>query len=179
MNDAAKNSHGEGFEVEDLSPQGVFYFMAGLAIVGVLIYFIVLGMYRFLDAYDLKHQPPANPMAVTTGVNASGAIDFNAVQGQVEKTFPKPILEYSERTQFTQEVARQDQALESYYWVDQKNGIVHIPIEQAMDLVAERGLPVLPQGEATHGAGAAKPGAASKPGTGMSASGKHAASPKK
>ena len=61
----------EGFEREDLSPLGVFYFMAGLAIVGIPIYFIVVGMYRFLDSYDSKHQAPTNPMAVTTGVESA------------------------------------------------------------------------------------------------------------
>ncbi len=153
MSETVKNGHnGEGFEVEDLSPQGVFFFMAGLAVVGVIIYFIILGMYRFLDAYDRKHQEPVNPMAVSSGVNASVPIEFNAVRGKVEKTFPKPVLEYNERTQFTQELEKQDQALESYDWVDQKNGVVHIPIEQAMDLIAQRGLPVLPHGEAAGGA---------------------------
>jgi hypothetical protein len=35
----------------------------------------------------------------------------------------------------------QDQALDTYGWVDRSRGIVHIPIERAMDLVLERGLP--------------------------------------
>jgi len=145
MSDTLRNdSNREGFEVQDLSPQGVFYFMAGLAIVGLLIYFIILGMYRLLDASDRKHQQPMNPMA-TSGVNARAG-DFRGTQEQVEKTFPKPVLEYSERTQFTQELEKQDQALESYDWVDQKSGIVHIPIEQAMDLIAQRGVPVLRAG---------------------------------
>ena len=74
---------------------------------------------------------------------------------------------------------KQDQALESYDWVDQKSGIVHIPIEQAMDLIAQRGLPVLPQGETTRAAGAAKPGAAGKSNATPSTSGKPAAAPKK
>ena len=29
-----------GFEQEDLSPQGVFYFMGGVVVLGVVIYFI-------------------------------------------------------------------------------------------------------------------------------------------
>jgi hypothetical protein len=138
---------GEGFETEDLNPLGVLYFMAGLAIVGLVIYFIVLGMYRFLDSYDQSHQPPTNPMAVTTGVHPQ-TMTRRDIQRQIDKTFPKPVLEYSERTQFTEEIERQDKALESYDWVDPKNGVVHIPIERAMDVIAQRGLPVLPEGEA-------------------------------
>jgi hypothetical protein len=152
MSETLKNGHGsEGFETEDLSPLGVFYFMAGLAVVGVVVYFIILGMYRLLDSYDRTHQAPMNPMAVTTGVNPK-TMTFHDITDRIEKTFPKPVLEYSEQTQFTAEVEKQDQALESYDWIDQKNGVVRIPIERAMDVLVQRGLPVLPQGEAARAA---------------------------
>ena len=152
---------GESFEHEDLSPLGVFYFLAGLAIVGIAIYFILVGMYRYLDAYDRNHQPPMNPMAVTTGINPN-VMTRQQIQQQVDKTFPKPVLEYSERTQFIQEAAKEDNTLESYDWVDQKAGIVRIPIEQAIDLVAQRGLPVIP--ESARAANAAKQGGTPKSG---------------
>jgi hypothetical protein len=35
--------------------------------------------------------------------------------------------------------------LYSYGWVDEKAGTVHIPIDRAMDLIVQRGLPVRPQ----------------------------------
>jgi hypothetical protein len=150
----------ESFEHEDLSPLGVFYFLAGLAIVGITIYFILVGMYRYLDAYDRNHQPPMNPMAVTTGVNPN-VMTQRQIRQQIDKTFPKPVLEYSERTQFIQELAKEDNTLESYDWVDQSSGIVRIPIEQAMDLVAQRGLSVLPEAAR---ANAAQHGASTKNG---------------
>ena len=37
--------------------------------------------------------------------------------------------------------ATEDAALTTYGWVDRKNGIVHIPIDRAMDLILQRGLP--------------------------------------
>lgn len=154
----------ESFEREDLSPLGVFYFLAGLAIVGITIYFILVGMYRFLDSYDRRHEPPTNPMAVTTGVNPN-VMTQPEIQQQIDKTFPKPVLEYSERTQFIHELKNQDKALESYDWVDQKAGIVRIPIEQAMDLVAQRGFPVLPEAAR---ADAAKQGVNAKSGASAS-----------
>jgi hypothetical protein len=40
----------------------------------------------------------------------------------------------------------EDSILNSYGWVDQKAGIVRIPIERAMDIVAQRGLPAPPPG---------------------------------
>ena len=38
--------------------------------------------------------------------------------------------------------AREDLLLDNYTWVDQSKGTVRIPIEQAMKLIAQRGLPV-------------------------------------
>jgi hypothetical protein len=164
MSDALHhNNRGESFETEDLSPQGVFYFMAGLAIIGVVIYFIILGMYRYLDAYDRKHQPPTNPMALSTGIDPQTMTRDQILQ-KAEAKFPKPVLEYSEQTQYTNELAKQDQVLESYEWVDQKNGVVRIPIEQAIDLLAQRGLPVLPQGESARAASPTKTGTKLKTG---------------
>ena len=40
--------------------------------------------------------------------------------------------------------ARDDPILYGYGWVDQKAGIAHIPIQRAIDLVAQTGLPSRP-----------------------------------
>ena len=160
MNDerlgGAHNSE-TGFEREDLSPLGVMYFMGGLAVLGVVIYFIVVGMYRYLDHYDRTHQPAANPMAVGTEIDPQ-TMTRDQIKDKAEATFPKPVLEYSEQTQYIDDLKKQNETLSSYDWVDQKNGVARIPIDRAIDLLAERGLPVLPQG-----AGAAATSAASSP----------------
>jgi hypothetical protein len=113
-----------------------------------------VGMYRFLDAYDREHQAPVNPMAIKTGIDQT--MNPGEIRQKTEATFPKPVLEYSEQTQFIKELGRQDETLASYDWVDQKAGIVRIPIDRAIDLVAERGLPVLPAGAAAEAAAGAK-----------------------
>ena len=151
MSETPKNgNHQEGFEIEDLSPVGVLYFMAGLAIVGVLIYFIVMGMYRYLDVYDKSHEAPMNPMVHAT--NEDPRIPTNADTLR----FPDPRLEQNERGQLLDVVQQQDKILDSYDWVDQKDGVVRIPIDKAMELLAQRGLPVLPQGAAEQAASSAK-----------------------
>ena len=38
--------------------------------------------------------------------------------------------------------AREDAVLTTYGWVDRNTGVARIPIERAMDLLVERGLPV-------------------------------------
>jgi hypothetical protein len=56
--------------------------------------------------------------------------------------FPKPDLEidddHAERLSL---YAGQNDLLNSYGWVDRGNGIIHIPINRAMDLILQRGLP--------------------------------------
>lgn len=56
--------------------------------------------------------------------------------------FPKPDLQidddHAERLKL---YAAQNAELNSYGWVDRSNGIVRIPIERAMDLILQRGLP--------------------------------------
>jgi len=60
---------------------------------------------------------------------------------------PEPRLEVSEPTDLAAMRAAEDQILDTYGWVDRQHGIVRIPIERAMDLLAARGLPSLPQPE--------------------------------
>jgi hypothetical protein len=141
-----------GYEHEDLSPQGVFYFMGGVGVLGVVIYFILIGMYRFLDNYDRTHQPAANPMAATTGVDPQ-TMNYKQILDQAQQTFPKPVLEHSEQTQYMEELKKENEVLGSYDWVDQKNGVVRIPIDRAMDLLAQRGLPVVSRADSERAAG--------------------------
>jgi len=151
----------ESFEQQDLSVTGVFYFMVGLAVVIALVYGIGVGMYKFLEASDKKREAPVNPMAVKTGVDPR-SMPFPTIQEKIDQTFPKPVLEHSERLSFEDLAKEQDQILASYDWVDQKNGVVRIPIDQAMNLLAQRGLPVRPEGAAATSPPAGKPKAAPK-----------------
>ena len=48
--------------------------------------------------------------------------------------------------------ASEEQALTSYGWVDRQKGIVRIPIDQAEELIVQRGLPVRQAGTAAPGA---------------------------
>ena len=137
-NKPAASGNGDGFEREDMSARAVFSFLVGLALVTVVIYFILQGMYRYLDAYEKSHQPPQNPLAQKTEA------DTRETSPEDTKKFPQPRLESNERRQLNDVRRSEEETLNSYGWVDQKSGVVHIPIERAMELVAQRGLPVHP-----------------------------------
>jgi hypothetical protein len=65
--------------------------------------------------------------------------------GYPQSAFPNPKLEEDERGQLNGIIVNEDNELYSYGWVDEKAGTVHIPIDRAMELLVERGLPVRPQ----------------------------------
>jgi hypothetical protein len=41
--------------------------------------------------------------------------------------------------------ASEDRVLHQYSWINPDKGIVQIPVDRAMDLIVQRGLPVLAQ----------------------------------
>ncbi|HEV2330417.1 MAG TPA: hypothetical protein VGY56_16670 [Verrucomicrobiae bacterium] len=61
--------------------------------------------------------------------------------------FPAPYLTVDDdHAQRLALYAGQNQKLNSYGWVDRSNGIVRIPIDRAMDLLMQRGLPTRTNG---------------------------------
>jgi hypothetical protein len=58
---------------------------------------------------------------------------------------PKPRLEVEPGGDLQVLRATEDKQLSTYGWVDRKRGTVHIPIDQAMQLLAKQGLPLSSQ----------------------------------
>jgi hypothetical protein len=161
----------EGFEHEDLSSRSALYFMAGLALLCLVIYLIVFGMYRFLDSYATAHQTPMSPMVTPQA-------DTRAVTPENAETFPQPRLEENERTQFRSFIEDQDRKLATYDWVDKDRGTVRIPIDRAMELIEQRGLPVHAEGASSAQSTAAQTSAPVKKQTPKASTKKAAASGK-
>jgi hypothetical protein len=150
-----QTSNHEGFEHEDMNSKGPLYFMAGLTLLCVVIYLIVFGMYRFLDSYASTHQPPMSPMVAPEA-------NTRLVTPEDPETFPQPRLEVNERTELRSFIEDQDRQLATYDWVDKNKGIVRIPIDRAMELIAKRGLPVHPEGASSAPSSAAQTSAPEK-----------------
>jgi hypothetical protein len=146
---------GTEFEQRDLSATGIFSFMLGLAVFGVIIHFVLAGMYDVLDRYEARHQTPLNPLATPVEKRS------RQVPADTLMKFPEPRLEVNERTELSGVILSQEQQLNSYGWVDQKSGVVHIPIERAMQIIAQRGLPT--RSQSGGGEQAPAPGQKNKP----------------
>jgi hypothetical protein len=60
---------------------------------------------------------------------------------------PEPRLQEHPREDLSELRAREDEILSSYGWVDRNAGVVRIPIDAAMKLTLERGLPARAENE--------------------------------
>jgi hypothetical protein len=65
-----------------------------------------------------------------------------APNNELLSRFPKPNLQTSPHDDLVAFRAREDVELNSYGWINRTSGVVRIPIDRAMDLIASRGLPV-------------------------------------
>ena len=131
------------FEHTDLGTRGIFVFLFGLVISGLVIYFIVYGMYSFLDKYEKSQMTTASPL-VTSMAPAARVV----TQDDMDKAFKDngaPMLETDERTELRKFLMDQEVQLNSYGWVDEKTGVAHIPIKQAMELMVGK-IPVYSPG---------------------------------
>lgn len=139
------NSNGHGdYERRDITVAGVVYFLIGLGAAIVFVYFIANGIFAFLNKRYETEQPPVSPL-VTSAPTDTRRIPpqyGNNYEKYLKEGFPAPQLEINERTELNGERLREEDTLSTYGWVDQNTGKVRIPIDRAMDLLAERGLPV-------------------------------------
>jgi len=125
------------FELQDFRPSTIYAFLVGLAVACIVVTFAVWAAYKVADSYVTARQPK-NPMVEPLA-------DTRKVAPAQVTQFAQPRLEINERTQINQFRLQEEQRLHSYGWVDESAGVVRIPIERAMQLVAERGLPTKPK----------------------------------
>ena len=147
---ATTSGHG-GFERQDLAPRGILYFLLALGIATVLCLFGLRGLFEYLDHRSKTSQPEVNPLVTNVPTDTR-----HVAPGYPQSTFPNPKLEEDERGQLNGIRMNEEKTLYSYGWVDEKSGTVRIPIERAMELIVQRGLPVRPQGTRSEAASAEK-----------------------
>ncbi len=135
-----------GYERRDIGVAGVLYFLAGLAAAGLIIYFVVVGIYSYLEKRSEAEQAPVNPLVTNAPADTRKlTVDYKEY---LKQNFPNPQLEIDERGQLDKIRTDEAQTLSSYDYIDKNAGTVRIPIDRAMDIIAQRGLPVRSQATA-------------------------------
>jgi hypothetical protein len=116
-------------EESDVNIRAILTFGATLTIVAVVVYLLIYVLFGYFNSRESVQTGATYPLA--------------AEQGRREP--PEPRLQTDPRQDLADLRAREDDALASYGWVDRNAGVVRIPIDQAMKLTLERGLPARQQ----------------------------------
>jgi len=122
-----------GYEPRDVSAGPLLKWTVALAI------FVAASLLVSLGIYNLTMPPPEKMRQKTGPVNA------------VQPIPDAPILQVNPALDMREFRIKEDSTLHQYGWVDQSRGIARIPIERAMDLVLEKGLPARQPPPATEG----------------------------
>jgi len=118
----------EGYERRDANIRALINFGIGLAVLVVVVIFLMRWMFGFVSKEEPLGPPP------TPFENA--------------RTLPpQPRLQVEPHVDLKAYCEEQVNDLNSYRWVDERAGIVHIPIDRAMDDLLKQGLPTRPQGQ--------------------------------
>ena len=122
-------------EASDVDVRAILMFGIGLLILTVLISVVVWWTFDYFAAHAAKVEQPLSLLASSRGKSLP----------------PEPRLQVSPAQDLREVQAAEDTLLHSYGWVDEQAGVVRIPVERAMQLLAERGLPAQPQNEGEKG----------------------------
>ena len=125
MADRHELNPGVHHEESDVNIRAILGFGAGLIVVAAAVHILIFGLFGFFESREGVKVPAQYPLA--------------ASQGHREP--PEPRLQTDPRQDMADLRAKEDDRLGSYGWVDKNAGIVHIPIDAAMRLTLERGLP--------------------------------------
>ncbi len=137
----------KGYEASDVRVSGVVVFLVALSIFAVVTGLLAYGVGKVLDARMNKEDGPTSRWARPVNVRPLGNMPSNPEMqsklGEMTEHFPTPRLQTDDGNQDVADLhAREDLLLDNYSWVDESTGKVRIPIERAMELIAQRGLPV-------------------------------------
>lgn len=113
------------FEKTDVDPGGSLRFILYLALATLVVAVLMRLLFSGLARVEAGRQPPPPIM-----------------QTEPSRKPPPPRLQEHEPNDLAGQRAMEGEILRSYGWVDPQAGIVRIPIDEAMRLTIERGLPV-------------------------------------
>lgn len=114
------------YERSDANVRAILMAGLGLIVLAAVMHVSLWWLFEYLAIREVHVTLPPSPLADQPGAPQP----------------PEPRLQASPGQDLQAMRAEEDALLSSYGWVDQQAGIVRLPIERAMQLLAERGLPV-------------------------------------
>jgi len=143
------------YDRTDLSPRGILVFLVGLLVAGIFIEVVLWGMFHFLarSPFFAKGNPsPMMQVQKAQPLSAEGK-DFENTTNINPDLFPQPRLQTNDVMDMSDLLASEHKIL----YASQ-------PIQDAMNIIVQKGLPVRPEGTAAAEKKAAAPAASKTPG---------------
>jgi len=137
---------GSGHELSDLSPRTISFFAVGLVALLIVVLGVGYGALVWLRHSTGQHVERPSPPSIT------------------QEPIPGPQLLVEPELAMKAMRHREEARLKTYGWIDQEKGIVHIPIERAIDMLADKGLPARPRPAQSTGESRAGKEAGARPG---------------
>ena len=125
---APSGDPGVGHEPSDLKPRNIALFAVALAGALGLVLAVSYWIFEYNAARQARNQVPPSPLAHT------------------REPTPEPHLQVHAAEDLQETRAAENALLNGYGWIDKEAGIVRIPIEKAIDVLAKKGLPVRSEG---------------------------------
>lgn len=118
---------------DDENVRAILRFGIWMVVAAVVIYAVLFGMFQYFDRQAAAADPARSPLLVDEKPPATPIARF-----------PQPQLQADAAADLVKVQAAEQEKLATYGWVDRNAGVVRMPIDQAMRLVAQRGVPVWP-----------------------------------
>jgi hypothetical protein len=138
-----------GYERSDANITGIVVFLTALAIFAAVTGLLCYGIGEVINAHLNKEDGPNSKWTKTVDIRQLGNMPSSPeLQNKIAtltQSFPTPRVQMDNGDQDIADLhAREDLLLDNYTWIDQAKGTVRIPIDRAMELIAQQGLPVAP-----------------------------------
>ena len=157
-NEHGHNEHGhgpekidasQGFERTDANITGIVVFLTALAIFVAVTGMLCYGIGAWFNARMNREDGPNSKWTKTADVRQLGNLpsspELQNKVAELTQNFPTPRLQTDDGNQDVADLhQRESLLLDNYTWIDQKGGKVRIPIDRAMEIIAQQGLAVAP-----------------------------------
>jgi hypothetical protein len=114
----------DGYENRDANAKWLFGVVIGLTLALLIMHFVLSGILGRMEKSPAPRDHWINASSATLGAKP-----------------PPPNLQISSTADLKTFRAKEEHDLTTYGWVDKSAGIARVPIDRAMDLVLQQGLP--------------------------------------
>jgi len=118
-----------GYEKSDADARSLTKFGLGLAVISAVVLLLMFAMLKFLGHRQQASQPARHPLS------------------EASQMPPEPRLQVAPEIDLQKFRENENHLMNNYGWVMKDAGVVRIPVDSALAMVAKRGLPARTKSE--------------------------------